>query len=439
MAQSGFTPIQHYRSATPGASPSAVNLADGELALNTADEKLFFKNSSGSVVSIAVSAAGTVTSVAASGGTTGLTFTGSPITTSGTLTLGGTLAVANGGTGATTLTGVVKGNGTSAFTAGTVSLTSEVSGALPVANGGTGATAAGTARTNLGATTLGGNLFTLANPSAVTFPRFNADNTVSARTAAQLLSDIGGVSGITQGSATWNTALGSTAGAGITSGTNNTLVGGAAGAQISTGANNVAIGYRSVATMTGANENTLVGVQTLDNTGGSAATGQTAVGYQALRNAFNAYNTAVGHGAGSNITSGANNTVIGYNSAASSATVSNEITLGNSNVTNFRVPGVDFSVNTTTGVLVPKTVTAAGTTGAQTINKTAGSVNFAAAATSLVVTNSFVSTNSVIVATVATNDSTMKSVAVVAGSGSFTLHANAAATAETRVNFVVLN
>ena len=59
---------------------------------------------------------GTVTSVAASGGTTGLTFSGSPITTSGTLTLGGTLAVANGGTGATTLTAnnVLLGNGTSA-------------------------------------------------------------------------------------------------------------------------------------------------------------------------------------------------------------------------------------------------------------------------------------------------------------------------------------
>jgi len=40
--------------------------------------------------------------VAASGGTTGLTFSGSPITTSGTLTLSGTLAVANGGTGGTT-------------------------------------------------------------------------------------------------------------------------------------------------------------------------------------------------------------------------------------------------------------------------------------------------------------------------------------------------
>lgn len=46
-----------------------------------------------------------VTSVAASGGTTGLSFTGSPITTGGTLTLTGTLAVAHGGTGtATTFT-----------------------------------------------------------------------------------------------------------------------------------------------------------------------------------------------------------------------------------------------------------------------------------------------------------------------------------------------
>jgi hypothetical protein len=45
---------------------------------------------------------GTVTSVQASGGTTGLTFSGGPITTSGTLTLGGTLAVASGGTGTST-------------------------------------------------------------------------------------------------------------------------------------------------------------------------------------------------------------------------------------------------------------------------------------------------------------------------------------------------
>jgi hypothetical protein len=86
-----------------------------------------------------------------------------------------------------------------------------------------------------------------------------------------------------------------------------------------------------------------------------------------------------------------------------------------------------------------KTVTAAGTTGAQTINKNAGTVNFAAAATSLVVTNSRVNANSIIIATVATNDTTMKSVAAVAGAGSFTLNADAAATAETRVNWLVIN
>lgn len=84
-------------------------------------------------------------------------------------------------------------------------------------------------------------------------------------------------------------------------------------------------------------------------------------------------------------------------------------------------------------------VTASGTTGNRTINRNAGSVNFAAAATSLVVTNNRVTTSSIIVATVATNDATMTSVTAVAAAGSFTLHANAAATAETRVNFIVIN
>lgn len=50
----------------------------------------------------ALEAGGSVTSVAASGGTTGLSVSGSPVTASGTLTLGGTLALGHGGTGATT-------------------------------------------------------------------------------------------------------------------------------------------------------------------------------------------------------------------------------------------------------------------------------------------------------------------------------------------------
>jgi hypothetical protein len=104
MAQTGFTPIITYHSTTPTAVPTAGNLAPGELGLNIADMKLYCENSSG-VVTLLASAAttGTVTSVDVSGGTTGLTTSGGPITTTGTITLAGTLAVTNGGTGITTV------------------------------------------------------------------------------------------------------------------------------------------------------------------------------------------------------------------------------------------------------------------------------------------------------------------------------------------------
>jgi hypothetical protein len=83
MAQTGYTPIQLYHSTTGTNTPSAGDLVDGELAINTADEKLYFKN-----------AAGTVKLLAAN-----------------------VTAVANGGTGATSLTAnnVLLGNGTSAL------------------------------------------------------------------------------------------------------------------------------------------------------------------------------------------------------------------------------------------------------------------------------------------------------------------------------------
>jgi len=122
-----------------------------------------------------------------------------------------------------------------------------------------------------------------------------------------------------------------------------------------------------------------------------------------------------------------NENVFGY---AAVGIGSNSCVLGSSAVTKCQIFG---------DIILNKTVTAGGTTGAQTINKTVGSVNFAAGATSLVVTNNRVTTASIIVATVATADATMKSVVAVAAAGSFTLTANAAATAETRVNFIVIN
>jgi hypothetical protein len=54
---------------------------------------------------------------------------------------------------------------------------------------------AATMRTNIGATTTGSNLLTLANPSAITFIRINADNSVTARSAANFRSDIGAGTG----------------------------------------------------------------------------------------------------------------------------------------------------------------------------------------------------------------------------------------------------
>lgn len=244
MAQAGFTPISLYFSTTAAATPSSANLVAGELALNTVDEKLYFKNSAGTVkllasssgstatvssvsvvsanglagtvatatttpaitltttitgvlkgngsaISAAVSgtdyapatsgtaiffgngaggfsnvtigtgvsfasgtlsatgAGGTVTSVAVSGGTTGLTTSGGPISTSGTITLAGTLAVANGGTGQTSYTDgqLLIGNTTgntltkTTLTAGTGITITNGSGAITIAAGAAGVTA----------------------------------------------------------------------------------------------------------------------------------------------------------------------------------------------------------------------------------------------------------------------------------------------------------
>lgn len=56
MAQTGYTPIQLYHSATASAAPTAGNLAAGELAINTNDGKLYYKDSGGVVQTIASTA-----------------------------------------------------------------------------------------------------------------------------------------------------------------------------------------------------------------------------------------------------------------------------------------------------------------------------------------------------------------------------------------------
>jgi hypothetical protein len=118
---------------------------------------------------------GTVTSVAMTV-PTGLSISGTPITTSGTLAL--TFA-----SGYSIPTDANQTNWTTAYTQ------------TQQWNGGSTNLVSATGRTSLGGTTVGQSMFTLTNPSAITFPQFNADNTVSALDAASFRTAIGAGTG----------------------------------------------------------------------------------------------------------------------------------------------------------------------------------------------------------------------------------------------------
>jgi len=146
----------------------------------------------------------------------------------------GTLPIANGGTGSTSTT--------------FCNVQTNVVGTLPVANGGTNATTTAGARTALGATTVGANVFTLTNPSAITFPRFNADNTVSALDAATFRTAIGAGTG--GGSVTSVAGTGSVNGlslSGTVTSTGNITLGGSVTSVNATATiDGVVIGYRNI-------------------------------------------------------------------------------------------------------------------------------------------------------------------------------------------------
>ena len=115
---------------------------------------------------IGISGGGSVTSIDVSGGTTGLTTSGGPVTGAGTITLAGTLGVANGGTGATTLAlnNVLLGNTTSALQV----VAPGASGNVLTSDGTTWASSAPTSGTVLNALQIGvGNSTTAGQTDAV--------------------------------------------------------------------------------------------------------------------------------------------------------------------------------------------------------------------------------------------------------------------------------
>jgi len=100
MAQAGYTPIQLYFSTTASAVPVNTNLANGELAININDGKLYYKDSGGVVRLLASNAtsAPVLSFQTSLGGLTPSTAT------TGVVTLAGTLNTTSGGTGLTSFT-----------------------------------------------------------------------------------------------------------------------------------------------------------------------------------------------------------------------------------------------------------------------------------------------------------------------------------------------
>jgi hypothetical protein len=117
--------------------------ANGQLLIGNGTDYTVANLTAGTGVTITNTAGGITLSAPDNGTVTGVTAS-SPLASSGgtapDISLTGTVPVGNGGTGATTLTGYVIGNGTSAMTASTTIPTSNLTGTLPVANGGTGQT-----------------------------------------------------------------------------------------------------------------------------------------------------------------------------------------------------------------------------------------------------------------------------------------------------------
>jgi hypothetical protein len=97
-----------------------------------------------------------------------------------------------------------------------------------------------------------------------------------------------------------------------------------------------------------------------------------------------------------------------------------------------------FAFSNKGSLIVPTTIITPGTTGNQTINKLAGRVNIAAAGTTVTVTNSLCSANSIVIATIATDDATATVKNVVPAAGSFVINV-VGVTAETAINFMVIS
>ena len=150
---------------------------------------------------------------------------------------------------------------------------------------------------------------------------------------------IGNEAGGSMQSGNYNVMIGHHAGVHMQSGRSNVCMGYNAGQgtyQNCTGQHNIAIGESNLYTVQSGSYNHVMGRYA----GHSITTGNYNI---CIGDKAGAVNTYAGNSG--DLTTGSNNIIIGSGAQTSSATVSNEITLGDSNITNFRIPGLSITID----------------------------------------------------------------------------------------------
>jgi hypothetical protein len=318
MAQTGYTPISIFYSTTASAAPTAGSLVAGELAINTNDGVLYYKDSSGVVQKLATKG-GVGTSSTTQvlynnagliAGSSNMTFNGTTLTTANDASISGlTVGKGGGATSQNTALGIsaIGSSNTGNYSVGIgyQTLYSNTSGY---------------SNTAVGLSAMYSNT-TGANNTAYGLQALQANTTANNNTA------VGFQAGYSNTTGTQIVAIGHQAGYSNSTGSANTFVGQSAGYSVTTANGITAIGFNSMnsGTVTGSN-NTALGLYSLrSNTTGimnsAIGGGEYGVDYGALGyNTTGSYNTAVGHYALKSNTTSSNIVAIGYQALYSGTT-----------------------------------------------------------------------------------------------------------------------
>ena len=336
MAATGYTPISLYYSSTASNVPTAGNLVAGELAINTADGKLFYKDSAGVVQVIAGKggtgiAGGSTTQVQynSSGslaGSANFTFNGTTVTIANDASISG-LTVGKGGGNVASNTAV--GSGALATNSSGIELTAFGYNALNLSTGSYnsafGRTALSSNTTGTNNTGIGHNA--LQNNTTGNYNTSLGDGSLVNNTTDSYNTAVGYQSLYSNTSGGGSVAVGYQAGYSATSGFIHAFGFSALKAN-TTGSFNNAFGYVSLRYNTTGSSNTAYGDYSLQNN--TTASNNTAVGYQAgYSNSTGTQDTFIGYQAGYSTTSNSN-IGVGYLACYGTATGGNNVCVGNS-------------------------------------------------------------------------------------------------------------